>query len=380
MGISRRNFLTSSMQLATAGATAKIIPFSVVAQPIVYGPKEGLAQLHWNENYYGPSELAIKAIKESSHKGAYYPDLLVNRLKSMISERHSLDSKNITISAGSTQALSYLVQVKSRENPIATTQLTWDSHLGYAENIGGTVIRVDNGENLDINLKAMESIAENDISSVSIVNPNNPTGLLLDSNELRNSVINMSKHTLVIVDEAYNEITDNPDENSMIDLVKDGYNVAVSRTFSKIYGLAGERIGYIIAQPDIIDSIKKNGSGEFSVSMGGLAGAIASYNDETFLKFSKSKIIEAREMVYEGITSNGLSALPSETNFIFVNLGDIDADDFRDEMLKRNVLIRGKYGNFNNWSRVSMGNIEDVQRYVDAMPEVLDNLNTTVIT
>ena len=70
MGISRRNFLTSSMQLATAGATAKIIPFSVVAQPIVYGPKEGLAQLHWNENYYGPSELAIKAIKESSHKGA----------------------------------------------------------------------------------------------------------------------------------------------------------------------------------------------------------------------------------------------------------------------------------------------------------------------
>ena len=107
---------------------------------------------------------------------------------------------------------------------------------------------------------------------------------------------------------------------------------------------------------------------------------IASYNDETFLKFSKSKIIEAREMVYEGITSNGLSALPSETNFIFVNLGDIDADDFRDEMLKRNVLIRGKYGNFNNWSRVSMGNIEDVQRYVNAMPEVLDNLNTTVIT
>ena len=190
----------------------------------------------------------------------------------------------------------------------------------------------------------------------------------------------MSKHTLVIVDEAYNEITDNPDDNSMIDLVKDGYNVAVSRTFSKIYGLAGERIGYIIAQPDIIDSIKKNGSGEFSVSMGGLAGAIASYNDETFLKFSKSKIIEAREMVYAGITSNGLSALPSETNFIFVNLGDIDADDFRDEMLKRKVLIRGKYGNFNNWSRVSMGNIEDVQRYVDAMPEVLDNLNTTVIT
>ena len=374
MAVSRRNFLSNSIRLATAGATAKVIPFSVMAQPMVYGPREGLAQLHWNENYYGPSELAIKAIKESSHKGAYYPDLLVNRLKAMIAERHDLDTQNITISAGSTQALSYLAQVKSRENPIATTQLTWDSHLGYAQNIGGTVIRIDNGDNLEINLKAIESISAKNISSVSIVNPNNPTGLLLDSNELRASIINMSKNTLVIIDEAYNEITNKPDDNSMIDLVRDGYNVAVSRTFSKIYGLAGERIGYIIAQPDVVDAIKNNGSGEFSVSMGGLAGAIASYNDEAFLKFSKSMILEAKEMVYEGSTSNGLTALPSETNFIFVNLGDIDANDFRDEMLKMNILIRGKYGDFNQWSRISMGKLEDIQRYIDAIPVALEQL------
>ena len=374
MAVSRRNFLSNSIRLATAGATAKVIPFSVMAQPMVYGPREGLAQLHWNENYYGPSELAIKAIKESSHKGAYYPDLLVNRLKAMIAERHDLDTQNITISAGSTQALSYLAQVKSRENPIATTQLTWDSHLGYAQNIGGTVIRIDNGDNLEINLKAIESISAKNISSVSIVNPNNPTGLLLDSNELRASIINMSKNALVIIDEAYNEITNKPDDNSMIDLVREGYNVAVSRTFSKIYGLAGERIGYIIAQPDVIDAIKNNGSGEFSVSMGGLAGAIASYNDEAFLKFSKSMILEAKEMVYEGITSNGLTALPSETNFIFVNLGDIDANDFRDEMLKMNILIRGKYGDFNQWSRISMGKLEDIQRYIDAIPIALEQL------
>ena len=374
MAVSRRNFLSNSIRLATAGATAKVIPFSVMAQPMVYGPREGLAQLHWNENYYGPSELAIKAIKESSHKGAYYPDLLVNRLKAMIAERHNLDTQNITISAGSTQALSYLAQVKSRENPIATTQLTWDTHLGYAQNIGGTVIRIDNGDNLEINLKAIESISANNVSSVSIVNPNNPTGLLLDSNELRASIINMSKNALVIIDEAYNEITNKPDDNSMIDLVRDGYNVAVSRTFSKIYGLAGERIGYIIAQPDIIDSIKNNGSGEFSVSMGGLAGAIASYNDEVFLKFSKSMILEAREMIYEGITSNGLTALPSETNFIFVNLGDVDANDFRDEMLKMNILIRGKYGDFNQWSRISMGKLEDIQSYIDAIPIALEQL------
>ena len=374
MNITRRNVMKQTMQLTALGLSAKVIPISSYAQNINYGPADGLARLHWNENYYGPSELAIKAIKESSHKGAYYPDLLVNRLKSMIAERHNVGTENITISAGSTQALSYLAQAKSRENPIATTELTWDSHLGYAQNIGGTVIRVDNGDNLEINLKAIESISAKNISSVSIVNPNNPTGLLLDSNDLRTSVINMSKNTLVIIDEAYNEITNKPDDNSMIDLVRDGYNVAVSRTFSKIYGLAGERIGYIIAQPDVIEAIKKNGSGEFSVSLGGLAGAIASYNDEAFLKFSKSMILEAREMVYEGIAANGLTALPSETNFIFVNLGNIDANDFRDEMLKMNILIRGKYGDFNQWSRISMGKLEDIQSYIDAIPVALEQL------
>ncbi|HIF19771.1 MAG TPA: histidinol-phosphate aminotransferase family protein [Gammaproteobacteria bacterium] len=368
------------MHLATASVAANLLPLSGIAQEIIYGPHTEIAQLHWNENFYGPSPAAIKAMQESALKSAYYPDLLIKKLIAMIAEQHGLGIENITVSAGSTQALSYLAQVKSRENPIATTQLGWDLHLSYAQNIGGVIVRVDNGDNLEINLADIETIANKNISSVSIVNPNNPTGLLINAGELRTSVIKMSKKALVIVDEAYNEITDEPEVNSMISLVKEGHNVAISRTFSKIYGLAGERVGYIIAQPDVIESIKKNGGSEFAVSLAGAAGALASYNDDEFLKYSKSKIIEAREMVNEAVQLNGLTALPSQTNFVFVNLGNIDADDFRDEMLKRKVLIRGKYGNFNNWSRVSMGNIEDVQRYVDAIPEVLNSLNNKVIT
>ena len=80
-------------------------------------------------------------------------------------------------------------------------------------------------------------------------------------------------------------------------------------------------------------------------------------------------------MVQQGLTSNGLSYKPSETNFIFVNLGQLDANNFRDEMLKQNILIRGKYGEFHNWSRVSMGKLSDVQRYIDALPIALNNLS-----
>ena len=131
----------------------------------------------------------------------------------------------------------------------------------------------------------------------------------------------------------------------------------------------------MIGQSDVINGIKSNGAGEASLSMAGISAAIASYEDKDFMNFSRSKISEAKEMVQQGLTSNGLSYKPSETNFIFVNLGQLDANDFRDEMLKQNILIRGKYGEFHNWSRVSMGKLSDVQRYIDALPIALNNLS-----
>ena len=185
----------------------------------------------------------------------------------------------------------------------------------------------------------------------------------------------MSENALVVVDEAYNEVTSEPETNSMVDLVRDGYNVAISRTFSKIYGLAGQRVGYMIGRPDVINEIRFNGTGEASLSMAGVSAAIASYEDKDFMNFSREKINQAKEIAENGLQSNGLSYLPSETNFILVNLGSIDADKFRDEMLKENILIRGKYGDYHNWSRVSMGNLSDVQRYVDAIPKALNNLS-----
>ncbi len=161
----------------------------------------------------------------------------------------------------------------------------------------------------------------------------------------------------------------------MVKLIKEGHNIAISRTFSKIYGMAGQRVGYIIAHPEIIRTINRNGTGEYSTAMAGVSGAIACYDDEEFLNYSKSKINEAKEMVIEVASSNGLETLPSQTNFIYVNLGNINADTFRDEMRKQNIIIAGKYGKHTNWSRVSMGKIEDVQRYVEAFPMVLDRLS-----
>lgn len=375
MFLSRRKIIKNTVQLTGLGITSSIVPMPLFSQNVNYGPKEGLARLHWNENYYGPSERAIEAINTSSFKGAYYPDHLVDFLKSMIAEYNEIDTTNIAISAGSTQALTILSQFSGRKGSILASELTYDTHLHFAKNSGARIIRVKDNQDLSIDLKSIESLSKNNVSAVFIVNPNNPSGMMIEPNILRETIKRISQKTLVVVDEAYNEVSSDPEKNTMIDLVRDGYNVAISRTFSKIYGLAGQRVGYMIGQPDVINGIKSNGAGEASLSMAGVSAAIASYQDKDFMNFSRTKINEAKEMVREGLNSNGLSYIPSETNFIFVNLDQIDANDFRDEMLKQNILIRGKYGEFHNWSRVSMGKLSDVQRYIDALPIALSNLS-----
>ncbi|HJM71550.1 MAG TPA: histidinol-phosphate transaminase [Gammaproteobacteria bacterium] len=375
MFLSRRQIIKNTVQLTGLGITSSIVPMPLFAQNLNYGPKEGLARLHWNENYYGPSERAIEAINTSSFKGAYYPDHLVDFLKSMIAEYNEIDTSNIAISAGSTQALTILSQFSGRKGTVLASELTYDTHLNFAKNSGARIIRVKDNQDLSIDLKSIESLSKNNVSAVFIVNPNNPSGMMIEPNILRETIKRISQKTLVVIDEAYNEVSSDPEKNTMIDLVRDGYNVAISRTFSKIYGLAGQRVGYMIGQPDVINGIKSNGAGEASLSMAGVSAAIASYQDKDFMNFSRTMINEAKEMVQKGLTSNGLSYIPSETNFIFVNLDQIDANDFRDEMLKQNILIRGKYGEFHNWSRVSMGKLSDVQRYIDALPIALSNLS-----
>ncbi|MEM6604624.1 MAG: histidinol-phosphate transaminase, partial [Pseudomonadota bacterium] len=250
--------------------------------------------------------------------------------------------------------------------------LFWDTTSRSVEAQGiAELKRLPKHAGLEIDLDAMYAAIDDDIALVQVVNPNNPTGLLTDPVALKAFTVKAAKKATVLVDEAYNEVTDAPDSNTMVSLVKEGHDVIVARTFSKIYGLAGMRIGYIIAAPEKIEEIGKFGIGWYGLNQAGLAAAVASYEDEEFMNASRAKIREGREMVYSALKENGLSGLPSQTNFIFADLGSINAEEFRAAMAKENVLIRGIYRDYTNWSRVSMGRIEHVQMYVDALPKVL---------
>jgi len=379
--VSRRRFLGGSALMAGALASSVVPMRSAIASSsstssgLMYGPAAGIAKLNANENPYGPSKKALEAMAAASAKGAYYVGESVPRLLAMISERHGITPEHISLSSGSSGVLTYLAVAKAREGKILGPDLFWDTTTRAAIRQGGEMKRIVKTLDLSTDLDALYAAITPDVSMVQICNPNNPTGMVVSASKLKEFCIKASKKCTVLVDEAYNEITDDPEANSMISLVKEGYDVLVARTFSKIYGLAGMRVGYMIASPENSELLQNFGLGNYAMNQSGVAAAVATYDDFAFLKFSKEKIHEARSIILNAVKENGLTAAPSETSFVFVNMGKLNAETFRAEMAKQNVLIRGIYQDYTHWSRVSCGIIDDVKQYAAAMPRALAAMN-----
>ncbi len=377
--ISRRLFLGGSAAatgIFAAGPGISLAAGSAQENGLEYGPAPHIAKLNANENPYGPSPAAQQAAFEAVRQGgAYYVRDTVRRLKAMIAERNGVSPEQVALSNGSSAILTFIATAAGQRGNILTPDLFWDSTVRRGVRQNGGIVRLPKTESLAIDLVAMEQAISDDIALVHVTNPNNPTSLLLDGEELRAFARRASKKTTVLVDEAYNELTDKPDYYSMVDLVREGHDVIVARTFSKIYGMAGMRVGYTIASAENTALIESYGMGDYTLNQAGMAAAVASYNDHGFLEMSRAKIFEGRQMIVEGLAANGLMALPSATNFLFVNLGDLNADDFQQKMAARNVMVRGVYRDYHNFSRVSMGRLEHVQMYVDALPRVLEELH-----
>ena len=222
---------------------------------------------------------------------------------------------------------------------------------------------------MSIDLDAIEAKVGEDTGAVQLCNPNNPTGMVYEPEAFKAAVVRMAKTAPVIVDEAYMELTDDPETYSCIDLVKAGHDVIVTRTFSKIYGMAGIRVGYTISSPETAEKIR--GTAMSWIAGTGLAAAIGCYDDEAFVAFSKDKVVSARQMITASLDELGLPYLPSQTNFIYFKSGR-PADDVQKAFAAKGISIRGQYMDYADWTRVSMGKLEDVERFCQTLPQVLE--------
>ena len=221
---------------------------------------EGQVRLVFNENPYGPSPKAIAEVQKILSLSAYYPDSpydhpIRDDLFDAIAANNELTHDNLFVSSGSNEGLQAALMAYGRTGSVLTPALTYDAHLGYAERLGVSILRVPLRDDLQVDLDAMAARVDESISVVYLANPNNPTGVPIDANALRAFCKKVGSKALVIIDEAYNELMPNPSANSMVDLVRAGGNVLLMRTFSKIFGMAGMRIGYGMARPDIIERV-----------------------------------------------------------------------------------------------------------------------------
>jgi histidinol-phosphate aminotransferase len=333
-------------------------------------PPPGIIALSANENPYGPSPKALREASKALQKGAYYPRAIHGKLLDVIAEKNRLERDNLFISSGSNEGLQAAMVAFGKRGKVLLPELTYSDHLGYSKRMGVELVRVPLHEDMSIDLDGLEAAVDDSISLVYVCNPNNPTGMTLDGDRLRDFCRKVSRKAVVLVDEAYNELTDKPDYTSMVDLVRDGENILVMRTFSKIFGMAGLRVGYGMGHPDIAKLV---GGHVMAWPNGvGMTAAYHSYVDDDFIAFSRDKIHEGRRMVNETFRRNGIEPLPSQTNFIYADIGR-NADDFQKRMAEHNIQIRGIYQTFDTYSRVSMGRLEDLEVFDRVFTEVYNS-------
>lgn len=360
--LNRRTLIATML----GGAAGMALPARILAQTL--GPAPGMIRLTSNENPYGPSAAALDAASKASANGAYYPSWDLTRgLMQAIADSHGLSTENVTISSGSNEALCAAATGWAKHGTIVAPELTYDLHLKFAERIGAEVVRVPLDPDMGIDLARLEAAVDNTVSMVYVCNPNNPTGMTLDGDQLRDFCLTVGERATVVVDEAYNELTDRPDYTSMLDLVRDGRNVIVMRTFSKLFGMAGLRVGYALGRADLVARTSHHVTSWPNIV--GLAAADASYRDEEFIRFSRNKIIEGRRIVLDALEKQGIEPLPSQTNFVFADIGR-NVNEFAARMRERNIQIRPSYGRWENHMRVSMGKTEELEIFADVFAEL----------
>ena len=347
-----------------AGAAGLALPVTGWGQVEI---PPGQIRLMFNENPYGPSPKALAEVAKILPMTAYYPGAIEDDLMGLFMARHQLDREQVFLASGSNEGLQAAMMAFGKRGKVISPALTYSDHLHYAERLGVAVHRVPLRDDMAIDLEAMARAVDDSVSLIYLCNPNNPTGMALDGDELRSFCREISPKVPILIDEAYNELTDRPDYTSMVDLVRGGSNILITRTFSKIFGMAGLRVGYGMGHPDIVSVVKDN---VMAWPNGvGLYAAYHSYRDEDFIAFSREKILQGREMVNATFRRHGIEPLPSQTSFVYADI-QRDADVFKARMAERNVKIRGAYEGYDTFSRVSMGRIEELKVFDRIFSEV----------
>jgi histidinol-phosphate aminotransferase len=376
---SRRQWLKNTLALTAALPVGATLADRLMAAPMSEAEKVFFAshpkppmkiRLGSNENPYGPSDKAKEAMKQLFAETNRYPFQAVSEFKEVLAAKEGVTADHIAVGAGSGDLLCATGAAFGLEGGrILSGFPTFPMLMGYAEVFKATWDKVNMDENLAYDYQAVASAIKDDTRIVFICNPNNPTGTLVDPKVVKAFCEEVSKKVPVFSDEAYLEFLEPSQQVSMVDLVKKGHNVIVSRTFSKIYGLAGLRVGYIVAKPELIKKITRNQPGIPNNQLG-LVAAKASLGDTAFMDMSRKKNNEARKHLTDYLDKKGYFYGKSHTNFVMFD-PKADAGQILGKMAERGIAIRTWDYKGMQWLRVSIGTSDEMKTFVKIYDEVV---------
>jgi histidinol-phosphate aminotransferase len=369
ISLSRRRFT----QLLGAGAACAVVrPALSLAKTTVHPaapPLTGIIRLSSNENAYGPSPRALKAMTNSFSLACRYPDEHAAALSDKLAKLNNVKPDQILLGDGSGEILKLCAEVFSgaQRGKLVAADPTFEAILHHATMNGAEVVKIPLTDRFAHDLAKMGEVTNAGL--VYVCNPNNPTASITPKNELADFIAKIPPQTMVLVDEAYFHYADSPDYESVIPLIKDHPNLLVARTFSKVYGMAGLRCGYAVGQTETIAQLRDHQSWD-SVNIMAVAAADASLDDANQVSDGKRLNLETKTFVTTQLVAMGYKCIPSQANFIMFD-AKRPVVPLISALKERNVHVGRLFPAMPNHMRLTIGKKNEMEAFLSAFRQVM---------
>jgi len=329
-----------------------------------------VVKLASNENPYGTSPNVKQAVMASFDESARYPDGYCSKLREAVSNFYSVDAESLIFGAGTDEVIAMLGKIFIEpEDEAITGAVTFSQYAASVESMGGKMVYAamqEHGYNLPALLWAITSKTK----IIFIANPNNPTGTYFTHMEQEEFMANVPKHVVVVFDEAYQEYVRSTNYPDTWSTLKKYPNAVLLKTFSKIYGLASYRVGFGVCHPSLVAEMEKIRC-PFNVSAQAQAAAIAALEDQDFIKESVYKSRQTMSLAIENLERMGLQAIPSQANFVMVDVRK-DSNLVFEKLMEQGFIVRpGSAFGMDSFIRITLGTQEEMEEFFQVLRVVI---------
>jgi histidinol-phosphate aminotransferase len=366
--LTRRSFVASSIGLAVSsafkarGRTRNAEPAAPMVEPL---------RLSRNESPYGLSPSAAEAVRAAIDAKAFrYPIDEPKALEEAIAKRFGVEKENVLLGCGSIEILRMATETFcNASRPAVVAEPTFEAVVSTCPFVHARAIKINLTADYKHDMRRMLRAGQG-AGLIFFCNPSNPAGTMVDKEQVGRFVRSLPRGVVLLSDEAYAEYVDRPDYESCLRYVKAGLPVVVSRTFSKIYGMAGLRVGYAIGRKDLIERMAKRRLANNPNQLATAAALAALKNDDEFVLRVRRLNAEVREYACRELRAMGLGFIPSETNFVMIGVGR-PAEPLIEELKKRKVIVGRLFPSLPQHLRVSFGTMTEMKLFMKEFKEVM---------